>query len=73
MYESFLPKIIEHLNTSSTPGVKNFWTSFQKLLIQHIENNTTEETLEKFSDEVNQKYLMYVLRRITETLIHYEI
>ena len=63
--ESFIPKFINHLSTTSTADVKSFLNSYENIFRQHLWSNIQKDESEKFTEEVIDKLLMYYLHRFT--------
>ena len=65
MYDSFEIKFKNHFSTTSVTDIKSFIDAFETLLNQHITKNMKEGDKDYFTKELIEKYLIYVLRRLT--------
>ena len=65
MYDSFVIKFKNHFSATPKADIKSFINTFEALFNQHITKNTKEEDKDYFTKELIEKYLIYVLRRLT--------
>ena len=65
MIESFIPRFKDYLSKTPTVDLKSFLNSYENIFRQHLWSNIKEDELEKFTEEVIDKLLMYYLHRIT--------
>ena len=66
--ESFIPKFINHLSTTSTADLKSFLNSYENIFIQHLWSNVQkDDESENFTEEVIDQLLVYYLHRFTIT------
>ena len=65
MYDSFEIKFKNHFSATPKADIKSFINTFEALFNQHITKNTKEEDKDYFTKELIEKYLIYVLRRLT--------
>ena len=65
MYDSFVIKFKNHFSVTLKADIKSFINTFEALLNQHITKNMKEGDKDYFTKELIEKYLIYVLRRLT--------
>ena len=65
MYDSFVIKLKNHFSATPKADIKSFINTFEALLKQHITKNMKEGDNDYFTKELIEKYLIYVLRRLT--------
>ena len=65
MYDSFAIKFKNHFSTTSVADLKSFIDTFEALLNQHMTKSMKEGDEDYFTKELIEKYLIYVLTRLT--------